>query len=100
MARRLPACADVADVHRGSAVDQHPLARLEAVAAEQAPHSPERTLRDLAALADDGPVGRTRTRTTDARAVCRACQLRVPCGGRAVGLRRRASTRDPVRREA
>ena len=44
-------------VHRGSAVDQHPAARLEPIAAEEAAHPPEPGLRNLAPFGYDGSVG-------------------------------------------
>ena len=53
-------------VYRGSAIDQHPGPGLEPVAAEQAAHPPERTLRYLAAFAQHGTV----RSTADARERC------------------------------
>src|SRR5947209_7857204 len=56
-------------VYRAGPIDEHSAARLESVAAEQASRSPERALRHLAALADDGTV----RASADARARCTGC---------------------------
>ena len=51
-------------VHRTGPVDEHPLAGLEAVAAEQATHPAEGALGNLAALAEDDALGGPDARDT------------------------------------
>src|SRR3954447_6054242 len=80
-------------VYRGSAVDQHPAARIEPVAAEQAAHAPERAFRYLAALADNGAV----RSTADARDRCTGHRSSMPAiaGGRSATRLHRAWLESP-----
>src|SRR6185503_18883911 len=78
-------------VHRRGRVDEHPTARLEATATEQAAHATERALRYLAALADDGVISPTTNARDRNPSHSRACHVTRPSRGRSRAAESRLS---------